>query len=82
MNTPNQSTETVQQPVDIPTAGKGMSTYRISVLYYYADGQSNGHMEVQADNETDAIIQVLQYMQRSMKLHPEYRIHMVQVSKI
>ena len=58
-----------------------MDTYRVNVHYYYAEGQSNGHMEVQALNESEAVKNVLDYMQSNMRLHPDYRLYMVQVSK-
>lgn len=57
-----------------------MNKYLVTVLYYISDGQTNGHMEVQAPNESEAIKQVLDYMQQNMRLHPDYRLHMVQVS--
>ncbi len=57
-----------------------MNKYFVTVLYYIAEGQTNGHMEVEAPNETEAIKQVLDYMQKNMRLHPEYRLNMVQVS--
>lgn len=58
-----------------------MDTYRVNVHYYYSEGQSNGHMEVEAANESEAVKNVLDYMQRNMRLHPDYRLYMVQVAK-
>ncbi len=58
-----------------------MDTYRVNVHYYYAEGQSNGHMEVEASCESEAVKNVLDYMQRNMRLHPDYRLYMVQVAK-
>jgi hypothetical protein len=57
-----------------------MKKYFVTVLYYIAEGQTNGHMEVEAENETQAIINVLEFMQKNMRLHPDYRLNMVQVS--
>ncbi len=59
-----------------------MNTYRVNVLYYYSEGQTNGHMEVQAPDETQAIKKVLDFMQQNMKLYPDYTLSMIQVNKI
>lgn len=57
-----------------------MKKYLVTVLYSISEGQTNGHMEVEAANETEAIKQVLDFMQQNMRLHPDYRLNMVQVS--
>lgn len=59
-----------------------MNTYRVDVSYHHAEGQSCGHMEIAAASETEAVKSVLDYMQRNMRLYPDYRLHMIQVSKI
>jgi hypothetical protein len=59
-----------------------MNMYRVDVSYYYAEGQTSGHMEVAATSESEAVKSVLDYMQRNMRLYPEYRLHMIQVHKV
>jgi len=59
-----------------------MNMYRVDVNYHYNEGQTSGHMEIAAPNETEAIKSVLEYMQRNMKLYPDYRLHMIQVHKV
>ena len=56
--------------------------YRVTVLYTYDEGQTNGRMDVDSADETEAIKQVLDYMRDNMKLYPSYTINMVKVERL